>query len=464
MNPQELATQIVSAVGGVENIQSMAHCATRLRLVLKAEAKADKAAIEALEEVSGAFSHQGQFQIILGTGKVNQVHAAIMDNFGDKLHEASAEEIKSAAMQNMNLVQRLARTMSNIFVPIIPAIVASGLLMGLLGLAKSYHLLPPDGAVTTLLDMFSNTAFVFLPILIAYGAAKEFKTNPVLAIVVAGIMIHPALQNAWTMGSGVQNNIDLFGINIAMIGYQGTVLPVLMVIWVMGYIERAIRKAVPDALDLLVTPLLTVLVTGLVALVVIGPLGRIFGDGISLGLQTMYNSAGALTGLLFGGVYSIIVISGIHHSFHAIEAGLLANPAIAVNFLLPIWAMANVAQGGAAMAVFLRSKDEKLKAIALPASLTCLLGITEPAIFGVNLRLMRPFIGAAIGGAAGGCFVVLTKVGFSGIGLTGIPAIGLAAGSILPYVIGMLIAFVTACIATMAITPVALMRVGGADN
>ena len=464
MSPQELAKQIVAAVGGIDNIQSMAHCATRLRLVLKAEGKADKAAIEALEDVSGAFSHQGQFQIILGTGKVNQVHEAVMDLYGDQLHEASAEEIKSAAMKNMNPVQKLARILSNIFVPVIPAIVASGLLMGLLGMAKTYHILPPDGAVTTLLDMFSNTAFVFLPILIAYGAAREFKTSPVLAIVVAGIMIHPALQNAWTMGSGVQNNIDLFGINIAMIGYQGTVLPVLMVIWVMGHIERTIRKAVPDALDLLVTPLLTVLATGLVALVVIGPLGRVLGDGISFGLQAMYNSAGAITGLVFGAVYSVIVISGIHHSFHAIEAGLLANPAIAVNFLLPIWAMANMAQGGAAFGVFLRSKDEKLKAIALPASLTCLLGITEPAIFGVNLRLMRPFIGAAIGGAVGGCFVVLTKVGFNGIALTGIPAIALAAGSIVPYIVGILIAFITACVATIAITPVALMRIGGADN
>ncbi|TCS42353.1 sucrose-specific PTS transporter subunit IIBC [Reinekea marinisedimentorum] len=464
MNDELIAAHLVDAVGGVGNIETMAHCATRLRFVLKDESLANKAKVEELDAVDGCFSHQGQFQIILGTGVVNRIHGAIASKYGSQLTESSNEELKKAAMANMNPIQRLARLLSNIFVPIIPAIVASGLLMGLLGMVKTYNWLAADSAAITLLDMFSNTAFVFLPILIAYSAAREFKTSPVLAIVVAGIMIHPALQNAWTMGGGVQNTIDLFGFNIAMIGYQGTVLPVLLVIWAMSYVERGIRKVTPDWADLLVTPLLTVLITGLIALLLLGPAGRILGDGLSFGLQALYDKAGPLAGLVFGGLYSTIVISGVHHSFHAIEAGLLANADIAINFLLPIWAVANVSQGGAAMGVFLRTRDEKLKALALPASLTCMLGITEPAIFGVNLRLVRPFIGAAIGGAVSGCFIVLMKVGFTGIGLTGIPALAIAGSSLLPYIIGMILAFVASCLVTILITPVAAMRIGGADD
>ena len=459
MNTEQLASQIIELVGGIENVETLAHCATRLRFVIKDENKLDKNAIEQLDDVDGAFSHQGQFQVILGTGKVNRVHAAAMEKYGSQIQQSSSEDVKAAAMEKMNPVQRLARVLSNIFVPIIPAIVASGLLMGLLGMAKTYNWLSSDSAVITLLDMFSNTAFVFLPILIAYSAAKEFKANQVLAIVIAGIMIHPALQNAWTMGGGVENTIDLLGMNFAMVGYQGTVLPVLMVVWAMGYIERAVRRVVPDSLDLLITPLITVLFTGLIALLLIGPVGRLLGDGLSYGLQSLYDSVGFIAGVVFGGLYSTIVISGIHHSFHAIEAGLLANPDIAINFLLPIWAMANVSQGGAAMGVFLRTRDEKLKALALPASLTCLLGITEPAIFGVNLRLIRPFIGAAIGGAISGGFVVMMKVGFTGIGLTGIPALAIAGTSLVPYIIGLALAFVTSCIATILITPVDSMRI-----
>ncbi|WP_253198674.1 glucose PTS transporter subunit IIA [Clostridium estertheticum] len=234
-----------------------------------------------------------------------------------------------------------------------------------------------------------------------------------------------------------------------MVGYQGQVLPILIAVWVMGYIERSLRKIVPDILDILLTPFLTILITGFFTFFIIGPVGRFLGDGLSVGLVTIYNTAGVFAGILFGGFYSFIVITGIHQSFQAVEAGLLANPSIHRDFLLPIWSMANVAQGGAAFAVYFITKNAKMKSIAGPASLSAVLGITEPAIFGVNLRYRRPFIAAAIGGAIGGGYVVFTKVVMTGMGVSGIPGTTIVPpSSILNYIIGMVIAFATAFVVT----------------
>ena len=345
-------------------------------------------------------------------------------------------------MKNMNLFQRFARVLSNIFVPIIPAIVASGLLMGLLGMFSTFGWVNPKSGIYIMLDMFSNAAFVFLPVLIAFSAAKEFNTNQFLAAALGAIMIHPALQNAWTLGEGIKNTVNVFGFTVGMVGYQGTVLPILIAVWVMGYIERGLRKIVPNVLDIIVTPFLTLMIAAFISLLGIGPVARLLGDGISYGLQAFYNVGGVFAGILFGGLYSLVVITGIHHSFHAIEAGLISNPHIGKNFLLPIWSMANVAQGGAALAVYFKTKNKKLKAIAAPASLSCLLGITEAAIFGVNLRLVKPFIAAAIGGAIGGGYIVLAKVSMIGIGVTGIPGTAIVKqGSFVNYIIGLIIAF-----------------------
>ncbi|MBS4491652.1 PTS transporter subunit EIIC, partial [Cronobacter sakazakii] len=267
---------------------------------------------------------------------------------------------------------------------------------------------------------------------------------PYLGATLGGILTHPALTNAWGVAAGF-HTMNIFGIEVAMIGYQGTVFPVLLAVWFMSILEKQLRRIIPDALDLILTPFFTVIISGFVALLVIGPAGRALGDGISLVLSTLITHAGWLAGLLFGGLYSVIVITGVHHSFHAIEAGLLGNPSIGVNFLLPIWAMANVAQGGACLAVWFKTKDAKVKAITLPSGFSALLGITEAAIFGVNLRFVKPFISGLIGGAAGGAWVVSTHVGMTAVGLTGIPGMAIVqASSLLNYVIGMAIAF---CIA-----------------
>lgn len=450
MNYEKLGTDIVKLIGGQENIQSIAHCATRLRLILNDDGKIDKAGLEALDGVKGAFFNSGQFQIIIGQGTVNKVYDSILNK--NEIKATSLSEQKKEAEKNLNWFQKFARVLSNIFVPIIPVIVASGLLMGTMGMLSNFHVVDSKSGIYILLDMFSNAAFVFLPVIVAFSAAKEFGANPYLAAALGAIMIHPNLQNAWTMGEGIKNTIDVFGLKVAMVGYQGTVLPILLAVLVMGFLEKRIRKIVPDALDILLTPFLTLIISAIFTFFVIGPVGRLIGDGISFGLQHLYNSVGVFAGILFGGTYSAIVITGMHHSFHAVEAGLLANKAIGINFLLPIWSMCNVAQGGAALAVYFKTKNAKLKSVAAPASFSCLLGITEAAIFGVNLKLVKPFIAAAIGGAVGGGFVVFMKVGMTGIGVTGIPGLALIpAHSMVAYIAGLLLAFGVAFATTLVL-------------
>ena len=439
MNVTSVANELIPLLGGKENIVSAAHCATRLRLVLQDDSKINKSAVEQVEGVKGCFSNAGQIQIIFGTGIVNKVYAAFIDVAG--ISQASESDVKKLATQKLNIVQRAARTLSNIFVPIIPAIVASGLLMGTLGLVRTYGWANPDSAIFIMLDLFSSAAFIILPILIGFTAAREFGGNPYLGATLGGILTHPALTNAWTVGSGFKT-MDFFGMDVAMIGYQGTVFPVLIAVWFMSHLEKQLRRVIPDALDIILTPFLTVVITGFVSLLFIGPAGRGLGEGITFVLTTLYEHAGWLAGLLFGGTYSAIVITGIHHSFHAIELGLLADKNVAVNFLLPIWAMANVAQGGACLAVYFKSNDARIKSIAIPAGLSCLLGITEAAIFGINLRFVKPFLAALAGGALGGAWVVASKVGMTAVGLTGIPGIAIVqSSSVLTYIIGMAIAF-----------------------
>lgn len=442
------ANEILPLLGGKDNVASAAHCATRLRLVLKDNAKADKEALDKLDYVKGVFLNGGQFQIILGQGVVNKVYAELIKLCG--ITEMSTQDVKDAGAEKLNPVQKLAKLLSDIFVPIIPAIVASGLLMGIMGLLSKFGVSGEGTWWWTLLDMFSGAAFNFLPILVAISAAKVFKCNPYLAATVGGIMIHPSLMNAWDQQAGkVAETMSVFGIiNMPLKGYQGTVLPILFVIFLMAIIERNVRKIVPNMLDILLTPLITVILTGFLALVVVGPFANWIGDGISIFLQYALNNFGIFAGILFGGLYSAIVISGIHHSFHAIELGLIATTGF--NTLLPIWAVANFAQGGAALAVYFKTKNKKMKAISLPAAISCTMGITEAAIFGVNLRYRKPFIGAAIGGAAAGAYVVATKVKMTAVGVTALPAITITtADTMINYCIGLVIAGVVAFVATM---------------
>ncbi|NMH73768.1 PTS sucrose transporter subunit IIBC [Bacillus sp. RO2] len=450
MNYNKIAKDLIPLLGGADNVISATHCATRLRLVLKEDEKAtvNRDQIEELEGVKGAFASSGQFQVIFGTGIVNKVYAEFAEEVG--LKEKDTQDHAEAAKKKMNPLARFARTLSNIFVPIIPAIVASGLLMGLLGMVTTFGWVAADSSFVKMLNMFSSAAFIILPILLGYSAAKEFGGNPFLGAVIGGIMTHPDLLNPWGLAEAKPEYMDFMGLDVALIGYQGTVVPVLLAVLVMSFIEKNLRKIVPSAVDLLVTPFLTVILTGFITLLAIGPLGNAVGSGITVVLNFVYDYGSVFAGLIFGGLYSLIVITGVHHSFHAIEAGLLAE--LGFNYLLPIWSMANVAQGGAGLAVYFLAKRAKTKELALPAALSAFLGITEPVIFGVNLRYRKPFIGAAIGGALGGAYVVFTNVVANAYGLTGIPMIAILVEfgtvNVVNYLIGFAIAVVGAFIAT----------------
>jgi PTS system sucrose-specific IIC component len=451
MDMKVIANSVLQHIGGKENIVSATHCATRLRLVLKDDSKVMQTEIENIEGVKGAFSTGEQYQIIFGTGLVNKVYEPFANLIGTS--QIDSEAHTTAVKKKMNPIARIAKVLLNIFVPIIPAIVASGLLMGLLGILKAFKLVPANHALIQLFDIFSSSTFIILPILLGVSAAKEFGSNIFfLGAVIGGILTHPALTNPWTLVDTKPTVLHFLGMNIDMIGYQGTVLPVLLCVYVMSVIEKQLRKHVPNSLDLLITPFLTVMITGFLSLIIIGPAGYKIGDEITYILNTVYEVAGPIAGFIFGGLYSTIVLTGLHHSFHAIEAGLLANKEIGVNFLLPIWSMANVAQGGAALAVYFKTKNDKTKKIAIPSALSAFLGVTEPAIFGVNLKLGKPFIAAGIGGAIGGAYVVFMNVAANAYGLTGIPMLTIVAPlgmmNAVHYMIGFVISVITAFVAT----------------
>lgn len=467
MDYKGIAQQILEGLGGPENIASYAHCATRLRLVLQDESKVDKKAIERIPEVAGSFSAGGQFQIILGPGTVNKVH----DELAGLAHvdEASMEDVKKAAAAHMNPVQRAVKLLSDIFVPLIPALVAAGLMMGLYNLLAQPGLwpwladdenligqVPAIADLASIIIMFANAAFVFLPILIGFSAAKVFGANQYLGAVMGMIMVHPDMVNAWAQGS-IENipTWSLFGWEVAKIGYQGTVLPVLVAVWFLSVVEKWLRKRMPTVLDMLFTPLFAVIITGFATILVIGPVMRLVGEWVSMFFINLLDLGGPFAGAIMGGTYSLLVVTGLHHSFHAVELGLIADPAVGANPLLPIWSMSNVAQGGAALATYflIRRRQTKIKDIAVPSSVSAFLGITEPALFGVNLRLLTPFLGALIGGAVAGAWVVATDVTMTSIGATGLPGTALVTPEKIPqYFIGMLISIGTAMAATVLLT------------
>lgn len=445
MNYNQTAKEILKAVGEKENIVSAAHCATRLRLVIADNGKADKKRLENVEGVKGVFEASGQLQIILGTGVVNKVYAELMQIAG--LAESSKEEVKQAAASKANPFMRLIKTLGDVFVPIIPAIVASGLLMGLLeGLSKIWPEMTASGTYT-IIHLFSNAAFVFLPILIAISAAKVFGGNQFLGAVIGMIMIHTDLLNAWSVGG--MNPADIpsasvwFGLyDVNLVGYQGHVIPVVIAVWVMCFIEKRLHKIVPEMIDLFVTPLVTVLVTGYLTLTTIGPVFSWLENGVLAGVQFLITLPLGIGAFLAGAVYAPTVVAGVHHMYNALEASLLSSTG--VNTWMPIATAANVAQGAAALAFALRTKNQKLKAMALPASLSAFLGITEPAIFGVNVRFMRPFIAGIAGGACGALVGSLLQVSANAYGITGVFGLLITTHCTLSYLILMAVSFAVA--------------------
>ena len=465
---RKCAQEIADNIGGGANVVSAAHCATRLRLVIADNGKVNKEALENVDGVKGMFESNGQLQLIIGTGTVNKVYDEFLSITGASA--ASKEEVKAAAAAKQPLYIRLLKPIGDVFVPILPAIVASGLMMGLVeALAKIPGLGFGDTDWFAFLDTVANTAFAFLPVIVAISAARVFGGNIFLGAVIGLLMIHGAFLNGWNVGNAEQVSKffglttpemtgwvakefgekaavaaphlydwtanpakvtvealggipkwHLFGsiLPINRTGYQGHVIPVMLAVLFMSKIESWLHKHVPEMIDLFVTPLTTVLVTGLVTLTIIGPIFSTLETLVLNGAEKLV--ANPIGSCLMGALYPATVVMGLHHMYNVIEAGMLSVEG-GLNTWMPIASAANFAQFGACLAVGLRSHNQKTKAVAIPASMSAALGITEPAIFGVNMRFMKPFVAGMIGGAVGALVAAFMGIGASAYGVTGIP-------------------------------------------
>ena len=420
MDYAKCAKEIFDTVGGRSNLVSAAHCATRLRLVTVDNSKINMKKLENIDGVKGVFSNNGQLQLIIGTGTVNKVYDEFLKVSG--MTAATKEEVKAAAVAKQPVFKRMIKALGDVFVPILPAIVASGLMMGLVeALGKAMPAFAGSDWYG-ILDLFSNTAFTFLPILIAVSAARVFGGNIFLGAVIGMIMIHPNLINAWSVASMDAADIPvwhLFGFSIRQVGYQGHVIPVIIAVWIMCKLENWLHKHVPEMIDLFVTPLCTVLITGFLTIGLIGP---VFSTAETYVLEfaswiiTVGHGIGAM---IMGAIYPLTVVCGIHHMYNVIEAGMLASDG--VNIWMPIASAANFAQGAACLAVGLKARNYKTKSISIPSALSAALGITEPAIFGVNLRFMKPLVCGMAGGAVGALLGSIFHIGATSYGVTGIP-------------------------------------------
>ena len=433
---RKCAEEIVANIGGRDNVAQAAHCATRLRLVIKDNGKINKSVLENVDGVKGMFENNGQLQLIIGTGTVNKVYDEFLAVTG--MTAATKDDVKAAAAAQQPAWKRALKSVGDVFVPILPAIVASGLMMGVVeALGKAI----PSFAETdwyAFLDMVANTAFAFLPVIVAVSAARVFGANVYLAAVLGLMMVHTGLLNGWNVGSpdainrffridtGVIPTWNLFGNihigdyvlgSISRHGYQGHVIPVMLAIWIMSKIEKWLHKVVPEMIDLFVVPITTVFLTALATFVVIGPIFATLENYVLKGAEWLVQfPPGAM---IMGAIYPATVVMGLHHMYNVIEAGMLSSTGL--NTWMPIASAANFAQFGACLAVGIKCRQAKLKTVAIPSSMSAALGITEPAIFGVNFRFMKPFICGMIGGACGAIFGAITKIGATAYGVTGIP-------------------------------------------
>ena len=435
MDHAKVAGEVVEAVGGASNISAAAHCATRLRLVIADESKINQQALDDNEDLKGTFAAGGMFQIIVGPGDVDQVYANMVANHG--VREVSKDEAKEEAEAGGNVFSRFIKMIADIFVPVLPALIAGGLLMalhsvltaeGLFGERSVIQMYPALTDYDALINLVSSAAFAFLPVLVGFSAAKRFGGNTYLGAAMGAAMVSPSLLSAYSMTDAAaaakfwaytdQSSVwNLFGLEVTKVGYQAMVIPTLVVTWIMCLIEKSLHKVLKGTADFLLTPLITLLITGFLAFVVVGPVTRELSNYLTQGLDWLYSTLGVFGGLIFGFFYSAIVVTGLHQSFPAIEIPLIKQGA--GDFIFPIASMANVAQGAAALAVFFKTRDAKLKGLAGAGGVSAVFGITEPAIFGVNLRLRWPFYCAMVSAAIGSAGVALLNVRGQALGAAG---------------------------------------------
>ncbi len=412
---RKCAEELVPLLGGKENLISAAHCATRLRLVVADNSKIDQKAIENVEGVKGTFQSNGQFQIIIGTGTVNKVY--------DEFLAVTGLTAAAAAAAKAPVWRRMLKTVGDVFVPILPAIVASGLMMGIVEALG--HAIPgfSDSDWYGFLDLVSNTAFTFLPVIVAISAARVFGGNLFLGAVIGLMMVHPSLTNGWNaadgydvwylFGHGLKIGSYTFG-QVNQLGYQGHVIPVIIAVYFMSKLEKWLHKHVPEIIDLFVTPLTTVFVTALLTFMIIGPIFSTAETYVLTGAKWLITAGYGIGAAAMGAIYPITVVMGLHHMYNVIEAGMLAEGGL--NIWMPL-------AFGACLAVGVKTRNAKRRSVAIPSALSASLGITEPAIFGVNLRLYKPFVFGMIGGAVGALFGSLSGLGATAYGVTGIPGL-----------------------------------------
>ncbi|MCR4608984.1 MAG: glucose PTS transporter subunit IIA [Eubacterium sp.] len=434
---RKCAEEIVANIGGRENVAQAAHCATRLRLVIKDNGKIKKSALENVDGVKGMFENNGQLQLIIGTGTVNKVYDEFLAVTG--MSAATKDDVKAAAAAQQPAWKRALKSVGDVFVPILPAIVASGLMMGLVEALGKFIPSFEGSDWYSFLDMVANTAFAFLPVIVAVSAARVFGGNQFLGAVIGLLMIHGNLLNGWNVGSeeainsffgittgkiptwNLFGNLKIGGYTLGSIsrhGYQGHVIPVIIAVWIMCKLEKWLHKHTPEMLDLFIVPLVTVFVTALVTFIVIGPIFAQLENWVLDGAKVLVKNA--FGAMIMGALYPFTVVMGLHHMYNVIEAGMLAGDS-GLNTWMPIASAANFAQFGACLAVGIKARNMRTKSVAVPASLSASLGITEPAIFGVNFRFMKPFLCAMVGGAAGAVFGAITGIGATAYGVTGIP-------------------------------------------
>ncbi|MEC1024275.1 PTS system trehalose-specific EIIBC component [Bacillus paralicheniformis] len=428
------ARRIVDAVGGADNIAAVTHCVTRLRFALLDESKVNQEVLEQIDVVKGSFSTNGQFQVVIGQGTVNNVYAELVKATG--IDESSKDDVKKASEKNMNPLQRAVKTLADIFIPILPAIVTAGLLMGINNILTAQDIFfsgksivevyPQWADLANMINLIAGTAFAFLPALIGWSAVKRFGGNPLLGIVLGVMLVHPDLLNAWGYGAAEQSGEipvwNLFGLEVQKVGYQGQVLPILLASYLLAKIERFLTKRTPESIQLLVVAPITLLVTGFASFIVIGPITFAIGNVLTSGLIAVFEQFAVLGGLLYGGLYAALVITGMHHTFLAVDLQLIGSK-LGGTFLWPMLALSNIAQGSAALAMMFIVKDEKQKGLSLTSGISAYLGITEPALFGVNLRYRFPFVIAMISSGIAGMFISSQGVLASSVGVGGVPGI-----------------------------------------
>ncbi|AZK47577.1 PTS system trehalose-specific EIIBC component [Paenibacillus lentus] len=423
--------RIIEAVGGKDNIEAATHCVTRLRFALADESKVDSKALDENELVKGQFFTQGQFQVVIGPGLVDQVYNEMIHLTGGA--RSSKDDVKTLASKKQNPLQRAIKTLADIFIPILPAIVMAGLLLGINNILTGPDIFYPGQSlievhpewadVASIINLIASTAFTFLPVLIGWSAVRQFGGSPLLGIVLGLILVNPDLMSAYQYAdaklAGTVPVWNLFGFEVEKIGYQGQVLPVLVSAYILAKIEKLLNKRVHDSIKLLVVAPVALLVTGFLAFIVVGPVTFAIGNVLTSGLVSIFESFTALGGLIYGGLYSLLVITGMHHTFLAVDIQLIGSQG--GTFLWPMLALANIAQGAAALAMMFIAKEQKAKGLAVTSSISAFLGVTEPAIFGVNVRHRYPFIFGMIGSGIAGVLLALNNVLASSIGVGGIP-------------------------------------------